>query len=112
DNALTRNPDGTPLAPKDFASANLGELMGVDVVALPQPLTGSLERLTAAPSVQGQVTGSGSAGWLLAPELNDSFRAVNRVLAAGGDIYRLAAPAAPMRPGTFWIPAAGAVDAS
>ena len=32
DNEWTRRPDGTPLEPKDFASTNLPELMGVDAI--------------------------------------------------------------------------------
>lgn len=112
DNALTRQPDGTPLTPKDFASTNLAELMGVDVVALTQPLSAPLEPVVTPPVTHGQITGSGSAGWLLAPEWNDSFRAVNQVLAANAEVYRLIAPPPPLKAGTFWIPAGEGVNAA
>jgi hypothetical protein len=63
--------------------------------------------LTAAPKLTGKITGSGSAGWLLTPTWNLSFRAVNRVLKNGGAVYRLPNPPQPWAPGTFWIPAGG-----
>jgi hypothetical protein len=107
DNPLTRLPDGTPLRPKDFASTNLGELMGVTVLPVTQPLTAKLEPLAAAPAFQGTIAGTGSAGWLLTPSWNDSYRAVTQILQAGGQVHRLTAPPAPWAPGTFWIPAAG-----
>ena len=105
DNPWTRRADGTPLRPKDFASTNLGELMGVKVLPVTQPLTAKLEAVTVAPKAMGQVAGSGSAGWLLTPTWNDSFRAVTSILQAGGKVYRLSSPPAPWAPGTFWIPA-------
>ena len=109
DNPSTRNADGTPLRPKDFASTNLAELMGVNVIPVTTPLTAKLALVSAPPAMTGGITGSGSAGWLLTPDWNDSFRAVNKVLAEGGAVYRLAAPPAPWDPGTFWIPAGGAI---
>jgi hypothetical protein len=105
DNPWTRRADGAPLRPKDFASTNLGELMGVKVVPIAEPLSARLEPVTVAPKMAGQVTGSGSAGWLLTPTWNDSFRAVTQILQAGGQVYRLSAPPQPWAPGTFWIPA-------
>jgi hypothetical protein len=112
DNPWTRNADGTPLRPKDLASSNLGELMGVDVVPANEKIGAKLEKLTEPPKIIGRVTGAGSAGWLLTPKWNDSFRAVTRVLKAGGTVYRLQAPPPPWTPGTFWIPAGGTTNAS
>ena len=110
DNDWTRNADGTPLRPKDWSSVNLAELMGVRAIPVPEPLTSRMELLGEAPKIAGQVTGSGSAGWLLTPTWNDSFRAVTRILEAGGEVYRLASPPEPWAPGTFWIPASGAAN--
>ena len=112
DNEWTRKADGTPLRPKDLASSNLGELMGVEVVPANDKITAKLEKLTTPPTLPGRVTGSGSAGWLLTPAWNDSHRAVTRILKAGGTVHRLQSPAAPWAPGTFWIPAGGGTNAS
>ncbi|CAN5418511.1 M14 family metallopeptidase [soil metagenome] len=112
DNATTRRADGTPLVPKDFASTNLGELMGVKVAPVIEPLTDAektgLQLLTAPPKPTGQITGSGAAGWLLTPTWNDSFRAVTQILQSGGTVSRLTAATGTWAPGTFWIPAGGA----
>ena len=45
-----------------------------------------------AKPVPGTVTGTGAAGFLLSPAVNDAFTILNRVLKAGGEAYRLAAP--------------------
>ena len=110
DNEWTRRADGTPLAPKDLASVNLAELMGVEVVPVMEELTWRMERVTQPPKMANRVTGSGSAGWLLTPTWNDSFRAVTRILEAGGEVHRLTAPPEPWAPGTFWIPASAAAS--
>ena len=112
DNEWTRRQDGSPLAPYDMASFTLGDHMGVESFPLADRLTGNLEKLDDAPVLTGAITGTGSSGWLLTPTWNDSFRAVNRVLARGGAVYRMPSPPEPWAPGTFWIPAGGSTDAS
>jgi hypothetical protein len=111
DNEWTRRPDGTPLKPKDFASTNLAEVMGVTTIPLETKVSASMELLTEPPKPAGKVTGSGSAGWLLTPTWNDSFRAVTRILKQGGTVQRLTKPQPPLMPGTFWIPASRTVTA-
>ena len=107
DNEWTRRPDGRPLSPYDLASFTLADHMGVESFGAGERVTARLELLTAPPKPTGVVGGSGSAGWLLTPTWNDSFRAITRVLGAGGQAYRLPDPPAPWTPGTFWIPAGG-----
>ena len=110
DNEWTRRRDGLPLPPYDMASFTLADHMGVESFQLSEKITAKLEKLTAAPKPAGKIAGSGSAGWLLTPTWNYSFRAVNRVLKNGGTVYRLPNPPAPWAPGTFWIPAGGSID--
>jgi hypothetical protein len=110
DNEWTRRRDGSPLPPYDMASFTLADHMGVESFALAERITAKLEKLTPAPKLAGKITGSGAAGWLLTPSWNDSFRAVNRVLKAGGAVYRLPNPPQPWAPGTFWIPATGSTN--
>jgi hypothetical protein len=112
DNEWTRRRDGSPLPPYDMASFTLADHMGVESFPLSEAISVKLEKLTAAPKATGRIAGTGSAGWLLTPTWNLSFRAVNRVLSKGGSVYRLPNPPAPWAPGTFWIPAGGAIDAA
>jgi hypothetical protein len=117
DNEWTRRRDGLPLPPYDMASFTLADHMGVESFPLEttvaqdfSPAHRKLEKLTSAPKPAGKIAGTGSAGWLLTPTWNYSFRAVNRVLKNGGAVYRLPNPPAPWAPGTFWIPAGGSID--
>ena len=110
DSDWTRRRDGSPLAPYDMASFTLADHMGVESFPLAEKVTAKLEKLTAAPKTAGKIAGTGSAGWLLTPTWNYSFRAVNRVLKNGGAVYRLPNPPQPWAPGTFWIPAGGSID--
>ncbi len=112
DNEWTRNREGSPLPPYDMASFTLADHMGVDSFPLGEKITAKLEKLTALPKPAGKISGSGSAGWLLTPTWNYSFRAVNRVLKNGGAVYRLPNPPQPWAPGTFWIPATGPINSA
>jgi hypothetical protein len=112
DNEWTRRRDGSPLSPYDMASFTLADHMGVESFGAGEPITAQLEKLTTAPKPTGGISGTGSAGWLLTPTWNDSFRAVTRVLGAGGSVYRLPDPPAPWAPGTFWIPAGGSTTSA
>jgi Zinc carboxypeptidase len=110
DNEWTRARNGSPLPPYDMASFTLGDHMGVESFPLDEKITAKLEKLTAPPTLTGKTAGTGSAGWLLTPARNESFRAVNRVLKNGGSVYRLPNPPQPWAPGTFWIPASASTN--
>jgi hypothetical protein len=112
DSEWTRRRDGSPLPPYDMASFTLADHMGVESFPLDQKITAKLEKLAAAAKPVGKITGNGSAGWLLTPTWNYSFRAVNRLLKSGGAVYRLPNPPQPWAPGTFWIPATGATTSA
>ena len=112
DNEWTRRRDGFPLAPYDMASFTLADHMGVESFRLTEKITAKLEKLTSPPKPAGRIAGTGSAGWLLTPAWNDSFRAANRILKNGGAVYRLSNPPQPWAPGTFWIPASGPTNAA
>ena len=112
DNEWTRDREGSPLPPYDMASFTLADHMGVETFPLDQKITAKLEKLTTAPKLAGKIAGSGSAGWLLTPTWNLSFRAVNRILKNGGAVYRLPTPPQPWAPGTFWIPATGSTTSA
>ncbi len=81
---VRRAPNSPPEAPYDVTAWSLGMLMGVDNVFVRKPLaeTVRLEKLTAAPRVEGRVTGNGPR-FLFDYAGPDSTRAVNALLKAG-----------------------------
>jgi len=75
------------LPPYDMAGWTLQYQMGVKVIAANSPLDVPMSPVgtPAAPPVR--VEGTGTA-FVLPPTINNSFIAVNRILAQGGEVYR------------------------
>lgn len=96
DNYWTRNPDGGPIV-YDLATDTVSEYMGVDVVATDETPGGGAGfraiRYDDLSPAGRTVTGSSAAapvgGYAIDGRLNDSFVAVNRLLAAGIPVWRL-----------------------
>jgi hypothetical protein len=103
-------PGGPPVAPYDMAGWTLAFQMGVVFDRLLDGFDGPFEELGGAVAPPpGPVTGAaGAAGFFLDARANDSFRAVNRLLAAGAGVRRLtrsfATGGATFPPGTFFVP--------
>jgi len=92
DNYWTRGPDGTPII-YDTTTDTVGEYMGIDVVPVDGPIGGQLTGITDVPCPAGTVADlplseGGTGCYVLDPRLNDSYRAVNRLLAQGVTISR------------------------
>lgn len=109
DNYWTRKPDGSPMI-YDTTTDTVAEFMGVEVVpaaAAPGPDFAPLDRLPLAAGWVGET----GAGWYLDPRANDSFLAVNRLLAAGAKVWRTAGEVPcgdqDLPPGAFYVAAAG-----
>jgi hypothetical protein len=102
---VRRSPTSPPEPPYDVTAWSLGMLLGVEHVFVRRPLEESvkLTKLSAAPTVDGRVTGSASARqpYVFDYRGPDDARAMNRLLKDGA---RLAlAPAAESRPARVWI---------
>jgi uncharacterized membrane protein YgcG len=84
----------TPTPPYDMAGWTLAFQMGVRFDRQIDPFDGPFEELAAeAPPPAAKVTGDDTAaGFFLDTRMNDSFRAVNRLLAAGEEVKRLHKP--------------------
>lgn len=84
----------TPTPPYDMAGWTLAFQMGVRFDRQLDPFDGPFEELTTeVPPPSAKVTGDDTvAGFLLDTRMNDSFRAVNRLLAAGEEVRRLQKP--------------------
>ncbi|MBA2571863.1 MAG: hypothetical protein H0V06_02370 [Gemmatimonadetes bacterium] len=106
-----RYPGGPPIPPYDNAGWTLAYQMGVRFDRILEGFDGPFERVNAwnVSPPAGRVIGGQASGYLFSPRVNDSFRAMNRLLAGGETVYRLTRPttAGGMRwePGTFYVPA-------
>ncbi len=108
-------PGGPPTPPYDNAGWTLALQMGVQFDRIIEGFEGPFEVISGVDVAPppGRITGTGNAGFLLSPHVNDAFVAVNRLLAANREVRRTSAafeaggqtwPA-----GTFFIPAGGGV---
>ncbi len=92
DTAWTRGRDGEPLRPQDTATDTMAEYMGVRVDPMRSIAGASLEGVTEVPRPEGGLPGTSEHGYALDCRLNDSFTAVNRLLAKGAKVSRAGCP--------------------
>ncbi len=97
---------GPPMRPYDDAGWTLPIQMGIDSRVMNEPLEIEMVRLTEIAKPSGELTGNGSQLVFSAAE-NNSFRAVNWILEAGGTVSRAVNPFAlgetSYPPGTFIV---------
>ena len=96
---LRAHANGPPLPPYDVAGWTLSYQMGVQAVPVSKAFdTTALARLDSAPGAEGEVDearGSTVWGYLIDPAANVAAIAVNRLLARGVVVRRLASPFSP-----------------
>jgi hypothetical protein len=82
---LRDGPNGPPIRPYDVAGWTLPMQMGVETVAVVQPGMSreGLQRIEKVAAIPGGVEGTGGA-YLLSRKTNNSFAALNELLASGG----------------------------
>ncbi len=102
-------PGGPPIRPYDAAGWTLAFQMGVHFDRILTAFNGPFQRIpygeVQSPPKQTLAAASG-AGYLLSSQMNNSFIAVNDLLKAGVEVYRLPKGAGGMsETGTFFIPA-------
>jgi len=105
DNTHTRDREGNPIRPYDLSTDTLGEFMGVRTEPLGEKVSADLVRLTAPVPLVGTVAASAPNGYVLDGRLNDSYRAVNQLLARGIAVRRAIQPSGDgsVRPGDFLV---------
>ena len=107
DNPWTREGDGTPRRPKDKSTDTMAEFMGVRVDPVDCPIEAELERISEPVLPDGRLLGESGLGYALDCRLNDSFKAVNRLLGLGAEVRRTKAPVdcgdARLPPGSFIV---------
>ncbi|WPU95278.1 M14 metallopeptidase family protein [Mucilaginibacter sabulilitoris] len=104
-------PGGPPIKPYDAAGWTLAFQMGVHFDRILDNFNGPFQRIPygqlQSPAKQTIAVTPG-AGYLLSSQINNAFIAVNDLLKAGVEVYRLPKGAAGMsETGTFFVPARG-----
>jgi hypothetical protein len=80
-------PGGPPTPPYDNAGYTLAFQMGVRFDRVLDDFNGPFEKVNGLQKpLPGKVTGTGTAGYLLSHATNDTFVAINQLLAAGEDL--------------------------
>jgi hypothetical protein len=80
-------PGGPPIRPYDNAGWTLAYQMGIKFDRIVEGFDGPFEKLEGLQKpAPGSVTGSGNAGYLFSHATNDSFVAINRLIAAGENV--------------------------
>jgi hypothetical protein len=89
----SRSPGATPTPPYDNAGWTLAFQMGVKFDRLLESFDGPFEPVASVAAPAGDITGSAhAAGYLFSHKVNDAVIVVNRLLAAGEDVYWLRDP--------------------
>lgn len=103
-------PGGPPTPPYDSAGWTLAYQMGVVFDRFLDAVDGPFEKINGpAKAPTGTVSNAtNAAGFLLSHEVNDSFIAINRLLASSEDVYWLKQPISAngktFGPGTIYVP--------
>jgi hypothetical protein len=103
DGPHTRSQDDTPLSPYDLSTDTMAEFMGVNIVEVIEPLSGSFERCESVDLPKGNVEES-KGGYLLDGRLNTSYTAVNELLKDGKNVYKVLEKVGNRSIGAFYIP--------
>ncbi len=103
-------PGGPPIRPYDVAGWTLAYQMGVDFDRILDGFDGPFERLPhgvlEVPPAQN--IPNASSGYLLSTQVNNAFIAVNDLLEANIDVYRVSESTQGLPAGSFYVPAKGA----
>ena len=114
DSVWVRKKDGTPMMNYDYATMNMNEFKGVDVIQSDLKVEGEFESVDEIPWPEGCIAGDSDVGYLLDPRVNDSFKAVNTLLKNNVAVHRVedALSEYNLPPGAFYIKAATGVKAT
>ncbi len=108
-------PGGPPKPPYDITGWTLAYQMGVkfDRILEAMPSSGPFTKINGIlPPPPQSIVGSGTAGYLISHQINNSFVLINRLLKAGADVYWMkkaaAADGQDLGTGAIWVPASSA----
>ncbi len=107
DNDWTRNKDGSPIRPYDMSTDTMYEYMGVRVDPVDEAITADSKTLAEPLHPVGTIS-KGQAGYMLSGALNESFHAVNQLLAQGISVKRVDKATQGLNAGDFLVASAPA----
>jgi hypothetical protein len=90
DNSYTRDREGNPIRPYDMSTDTFGEFMGVRSDPVGETIAADLIKLTAHLPLPDPAAPAGAGAQTLSAKWNDSYRAVNLLLARGTPVRRVA----------------------
>lgn len=103
-------PGGPPIRPYDAAGWTLAYQMGIQFDRILNDFRGPFITIPYGElqtAIQGVKLTPSRAGYLISPEENDAFVAVNELLKKGIEVYRVSKNESSIKAGTFYIPAKG-----
>ncbi len=112
DNSYTRTASGDPIRPYDMSADVIAEFMGVRADPVETAVEAPLTAVSGPVERAGTVASAAPHGYVIDGSLNDAFKAVNHLFAAGVGVRRVAADGAGAKRGDFVIEAVAAPDAS
>ena len=106
-------PGGPPKPPYDITGWTLAYQMGVKFDRILDGFDGPFARINGLlPPPPASVSGTGTAGYLISHQINNSFVLINRLLKAGADVYWLKhaekLEGEDLGTGAIWVPASSA----
>ena len=102
-------PGAAPTPPYDVSGWTLAMQMGVEFDRVLDPFEGPLERVSSATPAPARIRiTEGAAGYVVGHAQNDAFVAVNRLLAAGAEVYWPGDRRAAGGRGEMFVPASAA----
>lgn len=109
-------PGGPPVAPYDAAGWTLAYQMGIQFDRIMEGFDGPFEHnpLGQLITLSGKLPAPSSAGYVLDAAANNSYRAVNNLINAGANVYRITnvAEGAGYSHGSFYIPSSAKAKAA
>ncbi len=105
-----------PKRPYDVTAHTFPLVMHVEAHQIDEEFEAELEAVEEVTVPEGKITGEGKPFYAFTPEWNASFKAANRLLKAGAEVFRacwpLVAGGARLPPGAFVVKGSSEVEAS
>ena len=111
DNSYTRTASGDPIRPYDMSADVMAEFMGVRVDPVGTAVEAPLTAVSGQVEPAGMVASSAPHGYVIDGTLNDAFKAVNHLFAAGAAVRRVTEDGAGAKRGDFVVESGTAPDA-
>jgi len=98
-------PGGPPIRPYDMTGWTLAYQMGVKFDRILDDFSGPFKRIPYGQlqTMPAQTVPATTGGYTLSAKANNSFIAVNELLAAGADVYRMSSSSESADAGTFYV---------